>query len=180
MKDKFTVKKKFIIEGGLALLIAITPIMFYFYKYLPLDESWGFLGITFTSNGFNDVSEVFYYYGSKVVPLLLLVIWFITSKNWWYHAILIPIAMYSFQLYYVLTYEDSAKIDENEILYVIAVTMVVVPVVYFIRLKLVDKHVHGIDLDAMDTELQILKEKEELRKEREKLEKRQKSLSKKM
>ena len=69
--------------------------------------------------------------------------------------------------------------DENEIFYVIAVTMVIVPVVYFIRLKLVDKHVHGIDLDAMDTELQILKEKEELRKEREKLEQRKESLSKK-
>jgi hypothetical protein len=55
-----------------------------------------------------------------------------------------------------------------------------VPIVYFIRVKLVDKHVHGIDLDAMDTELQILKEKEELRKERQKLEQRQKTVSKKM
>ncbi len=180
MKDKIVARKKFIIEGILSLLIAITPIMFYFYKYLPLEESWSFLGIEFTANGFNDVSEVFYYYGSKVVPLMLLVIWFITSKNWWYHAILIPIAMYSFQLYYVLRFDDAQKIDENEILYVIAVTMVIVPIVYIIRLKLVDKHVHGIDLDAMDTELQILKEKEELRKEREKLERQQKTLSKKM
>ena len=181
MKDKFIVRKKLVIEGMLALIIAITPIMFYFYKYLPEgSQSVHFLGMELTANGFNDISEVFYYYGSKIVPLLLLVIWFITSKNWWYHAILIPISMYSFQLFYVLRFADSQKIDENEILYVIAVTMVVVPVVYFIRLKLVDKHVHGIDLDAMDTELQILKEKEELRKEREKLENRQKTLSKKM
>ena len=180
MKDKIVIRKKLIIEGVLALLIAITPIMFYFYKYLPIEESWSFLGITFSANGFNDISEVFYYYGSKVVPLALLVIWFITSKNWWYHAILIPIAMYSFQLYYVLRFADSEKIDENEVLYVIAVTMVVVPIVYFIRIRLIDKYVHGIDLKAMDEELQILKEKEELRKEREKLEQRQKTLSKKM
>ncbi|WP_318344890.1 hypothetical protein [Flagellimonas baculiformis] len=79
-----------------------------------------------------------------------------------------------------MNYSNSNRIDENEILYVVAVTMVVVPIVYFIRVKLVDKHVHGIDLDAMDTELQILKEKEELRKEREKLELRRKTLSKKM
>ena len=58
--------------------------------------------------------------------------------------------------------------------------MVVIPIVYFIRIKLVDKHVHGIDLEAMDTELQILKEKEELRKEREKLERRKNTASKKM
>ena len=49
-----------------------------------------------------------------------------------------------------------------------------------IRVKLVDKHVHGIDLEAMDAELQILKEKEELRKERQKLEERQHTLSKKV
>ncbi|MEZ4811011.1 MAG: hypothetical protein R2819_11690 [Allomuricauda sp.] len=180
MKDKAQIRKKLVIEGLVSLTIAITPLMFYFYKYLPIDsQSWSFLGIEFSSNGFNDVSDAFYYYFNKIVPLLLLVIWFITSKNWWYHAILIPIAMYSFQLYSVLTY-DSGKIDENEIMYVIAVTMVVVPIVYFIRIKLIDKHVHGIDLRAMDEELQILKEKEELRKEREKLEQRQKSLSKKM
>lgn len=155
--------------------------MFYSYKYLPQDATTlTILGITVNENNFGDVSTAIYFYLSKVVPLLLLVIWFVTSKNWWYHAILIPISMYSFQLYTVLNYSNSNRIDENEILYVIAVTMVIVPVVYFIRLKLVDKHVHGIDLDAMDTELQILKEKEELRKEREKLEQRQKTLSKKM
>jgi len=180
MSKKSTIKKRFIIEGAIALFIAISPLVFYSYKYLPPDAtSWTFLGIEFKENDFGLISTAFYYYFSKLVPFLLLVIWFVTSKNWWYHAILIPIAMYSFQLYSVLNY-SSKKVDENEILYVIAVTMVVVPIVYFIRLKLVDKHVHGIDLDAMDTELQILKEKEELRKEREKLEERQKTLSKKM
>ncbi len=180
MSDKKTIRKKLILEGAFAILIAITPILFYWYKYISEGvDSWTFLGIEFTPNGFNDVGEAFYYYFNKIVPLLLLVIWFVTCKNWWYYVILIPISMYSFQLFAVLTF-DSNIVDENEIMYVIAVTMVVVPVVYFIRLKLVDKHVHGIDLDAMDTELQILKEKEELRKEREKLEQRQKTLSKKM
>ncbi len=87
--------------------------------------------------------------------------------------------MYAFQLYSTFT-SDSNRVDENEVLYVMAVTMVIVPIVYFIRIKLFDKHVHGIDLDSMDTELRILKEKEELRKEREKLEQRQHTLSKKM
>jgi len=179
MRNKSSIRKRFIIEGVISFLIAITPILFYSYKYIPADAAtWDFLFFTFSDNGFDTVSSSFYYYFSKVVPLLLLVIWFVTSKHWWYHAILIPIAMYGFQLFNVITY-DSSKIDENEILYIIAVTMVIVPVVYFIRIKLVDKHVHGIDLDAMDTELQILKEKEELRKEREKLEQRKESLSKK-
>ncbi|KAB7530656.1 hypothetical protein F8C76_03920 [Flagellimonas olearia] len=180
MSDKKSIRKKLIMEGAFAFLIAVSPILFYWYKYMPEGaETWSFLGIEFGANGFDDVGEAFYYYFNKIVPLLLLVVWFVTCKNWWYYAILIPISMYSFQLFAVLTF-DSNIVDENEVMYVVAVTMVVTPIVYFIRVKLVDKHVHGIDLDAMDAELRILKEKEELRKEREKLEQRQKTLSKKM
>lgn len=180
MSDKKSIRKKLIMEGAFAFLIAVTPILFYWYKYMPEGvETWSVLGIEFGTNGFDDVGEAFYYYFNKIVPLLLLVVWFVTCKNWWYYAILIPISMYSFQLFAVLTF-DSNIVDENEVMYVVAVTMVVTPIVYFIRVKLVDKHVHGIDLDAMDAELQVLKEKEELRKEREKLEQRQKTLSKKM
>ncbi len=44
--------------------------------------------------------------------------------------------------------------------------MIVITFVYFIRVKLYDKHVHGIDLEAMDVELQYYRDKEnnELRK----------------
>ncbi|WP_420322481.1 hypothetical protein [Flagellimonas sp.] len=180
MKSKFQIKKRLVIEGLITLFVAISPLLFYSYKYTPTDtETLDFILFQIGANGFADARMFYWYFLSKCIPLMLLIIWFVTNKQWWYHAILIPISMYSFQLFSVLTY-DSPKIDENEIFYVIAVTMVVVPVVYFIRVKLVDKHVHGIDLDAMDTELRILKEKEELRKEREKLEQRQKTLAKKM
>ena len=180
MSNKSTVKKRFIIEGIIAVIIVISPILSYSYKYLPPNtETLSFLGIEFDSNGFHDASTAIWYYLNKLIPLVLLIIWFVTAKNWWYHAILIPIAMYGFQFISVLNYE-SGRVEENEILYIVAVTMIVVPLVYFIRIKLIDKHVHGIDLEAMDTELQILKEKEELRKEREKLEDLQKSLLKKM
>ena len=179
MSDKKKIKKKLIIEGGIAFLIALSPILHYWWKYLPTEETLSFIGMEFTSNGFEDVSDAFYYYLLKITPLVLLVVWFVTCKHWWYHAILIPISMYSFQLFSVITYE-SELVDENEILYVVGGSMIVIPIVYFIRVKLVDKHVHGIDLKAMDTELQILKEKEELRKEREKLEQRRETLAKKM
>lgn len=163
MSNKIKIKKKLIIEGLLALFVAISPLLFYSYKYIPANssDSWTFLGITFTNNGFTDVSVALYFYLSKLIPLALLVVWYITSKNWWYHVLLIPIAMYSFQLFNVIS-EDTKKIDENEILYLLAVCMVVIPIVYFIRVKLFDKHVHGIDLEAMDAELKAYREKEKL------------------
>lgn len=150
----------------MALFISITPLLFYFYKYIPktADTSWSLLWITFSNNGYGDVATAFYFYLGKFIPLALLVIWFITCKQWWYHVILIPIAMYAFQLYSVLS-ENIKRIDENEILYLLGVCMIVIPAVYFIRLKLVDKHVHGIDLEAMDAELKAYREKERLKNE---------------
>ena len=87
--------------------------------------------------------------------------------------------MYGFQLFEVYFSEDET-IDSENLMWLLPVCIVVIPFVYFIRLKLYDKHVHGIDLEAMDTELNVLKAKEELRKEREKLEEQQKTLEKKM
>ncbi|MEM8764331.1 MAG: hypothetical protein AAGD88_10995 [Bacteroidota bacterium] len=179
MNHKGKLRKRLLFEGFMTVIVALAPLLTYSHKYFPDGEQViEFLFFTITANGFGDAPTAFYYYLTKIVPLMLLIIWFVSSKNWWYHAILIPMSMYAFQLFSAL-YNTSDHVDENEIFYVIAVTMVIVPVVYFIRIKLVDKHVHGIDLDAMDTELQILKEKEELRKEREKLEQRKESLSKK-
>jgi len=44
--------------------------------------------------------------------------------------------------------------------------MVIIPVVYFIRIKLYDKYVHGIDLEAMDAEIKDLNEKQDVVKKR--------------
>ena len=167
--DKRKIKRRLIIEGVLSIFIAFTPIIFYAYKYIPTNaiDSWEVIGLTFTSNGYGKVSYAFYYYFSKLVPLSLLLIWFFTCKHWWYHAILIPISMYAFQLYSIIFSEESAKIDENELKYLLIICMIIVPIVYFIRLKLFDKHVHGIDLDAMDEEIKHYKEKERLREEAE-------------
>ncbi|MEM8509707.1 MAG: hypothetical protein AAF717_17880 [Bacteroidota bacterium] len=85
--------------------------------------------------------------------------------------------MYSFQIF-ELYYSGTDVVDSQNLFWLLPVCVIVIPFVYFIRLKLYDKHVHGIDLEAMDTELQVLKEKEELRKEREKLEQRKETLAK--
>ncbi|ADV51421.1 hypothetical protein I2486_20525 [Cellulophaga sp. E16_2] len=167
-KNKATIKKKLLIEGLLALLVSLSVLIFYSYKYIPQGEeytSYRFFGIMITENGYGEVYVAMYYYLAKIVPLYLLVVWFITCKNWWYHAILIPIAMYAFQLF-VAIYGESSKVDENELLYLLGVCMIIIPIVYFIRVKLFDKHVHGIDLDAIDAELKEYKERERLQKEK--------------
>lgn len=161
-RDKKIVKKKFVIESIIVFFIAITPFLFKVYDYLPDDNpetTISFLGISIGSNGFNNVSAYIWFLTGKIIPLYLLVFWFLTSKNWWYHILLIPILMYAFQLFELLYSEDDV-IDTENIWWLLPVCMVVIPFVYFIRIKLYDKYVHGIDLEAMEAEIKVLKEKQ--------------------
>lgn len=165
MMNDFTkknkVRRKIIWETITVFFIAISPFLYKLYDYLPEDPeaTISFLGITIGNNGFADISTYMWFLLSKIVPLYLFVFWFLTSKNWWYHIILIPIAMYAFQIFEVL-YSHDNSIDTENIWWLIPICMLVIPFVYLIRIKLYDKHVNGIDLEAMEAELQSLKAKQ--------------------
>lgn len=158
-------KRRIIIDSVMVFLVVIAPFIFKIHEYLPRDpeETFNFLGITIGKNEFADVSTYVWFLLGKMIPLYLLFIWFFTCKHWWYHAILIPITMYAFQIFEVV-YSEDKYVDTENILWLLPVCMVVIPFVYFVRVKLYDKHVHGIDLEAIDAELQELKEKPELKK----------------
>ena len=154
-------RKRFIIESVALFFIIITPFVFKAHEYLPTDpdETISFLGIEIGRNGFRNVSTHIWFVLGKVIPLYLLVIWFFTCKHWWYHILLIPICMYAFQIFEIY-HTSSSLVDTENILWILPVCMAVIPFVYFIRVKLYDKHVHGIDLEAMDAELQYYRNKE--------------------
>lgn len=153
-------KRKILIESTLVFFVAISPFIYKLYDYLPEnpEATISFLGMTIDNNGFGDISTYAWFMLSKIVPLYLMIFWFFTSKNWWYHIILIPIAMYAFQVFEVLYSEDD-YIDTENIWWLIPICMVIIPLVYLIRIKLYDRYVHGIDLEAMEAELHSLKQK---------------------
>tara|TARA_R110000868_G_scaffold4211_13_gene26630 strand:+ start:34924 stop:35463 length:540 start_codon:yes stop_codon:yes gene_type:complete len=160
-------KSKSILIGSIvAVLIGITPYLFYIYNYFPdqpIFETWFF---TYESKFNLSIYVTMWLLMGKLIPFILLILWFFTCKHWWYHIILIPIAMYAFQIFSALA-QDTNIIDEAEIYWLLPIMMFVTPFVYFIRVKLFDKHVLGIDLEAMDAELKSYKEKERLQKEKE-------------
>lgn len=156
-------KKRIIIESFIVFLIIISPFVFKVHEYVSTDPeaTLNFLGITIGNNGFQNVSVYLWFLLGKIVPMYLLLIWFFTCKDWWYHIIIIPILMYAFQIFEGVFFE-SKYVDIENIMWLLPVCMVVIPFVYFIRIKLYDKHVHGIDLEAMDAELKAYREKEKL------------------
>lgn len=177
-KARLRVKRKIIIESVFVFFIAIAPFLYKIYDFLPEEpeETISFLGITIGNGGFRDVSTFFWFLMSKIIPLYLMVFWFMTAKNWWYHIILIPIAMYAFQVFEVV-FDSDDYVDTENIWWLLPILMVIIPIVYFIRIKLYDKYVHGIDLEAIDAELKSLKEKQQAMKEKEELKNSKKSIS---
>ena len=155
-------KKRLFIESIAIFFIIVAPFIFKLHDYLPRDPeaTINILGITIDRNGFEDLYTYGWFLLGKIVPFYLLLIWFFTNKHWWYHILLIPICMYAFQIFEVYFYWDEVYVDKENIFWILPVCMVVIPFVYFIRVKLYDKYVHGIDLDAMDAELQYYKDKE--------------------
>lgn len=159
-------KSRSILIGSLvAITIAITPYLFYTYNYFPQGKNLDLYFFTYESKYQESIVLTMWLVMNKLIPILLLILWFFTCKHWWYHAILIPISMFTFQL--VSQINQDRYLDEVEIYWLLPIMLVITPFVYFIRVKLFDKHVLGIDLEAMDAELKEYKEKERLRKEAE-------------
>ncbi len=145
-------KSRSILIGSIvAVFIAITPYIFYTYKSFPSGNTLDLYFFVYESKYQESITTVMWLFMAKFIPLILLVFWFFTCKHWWYHVILIPIAMFAFQIVSLL-YEDR-YLDEVEIYWLLPIMMITIPFVYFIRVKLFDKHVLGIDLEAMEKEL---------------------------
>lgn len=153
-------KRKLFHDSLIVFLVIASPFVFKLHEYVTTEEgaTLNFLGIEITDNGFQNVSVYVWFMLGKLVPFYLLLIWFFTCKHWWYHIILIPVTMYVFQIFEEV-YSDDYFIDSKNVLWLLPICMVIIPFVYFIRIKLYDKYVHGIDLEAMEAELQELKDK---------------------
>ncbi len=148
--NRFKTDKKPIISGGIVVFfIALTPFMFYMYESFPRTNSWETSLFTWKTS-FPDWYSFAWYFSGKFIPLFLLLLWFFTCKHWWHWIILVPIAMYSFQLWGVLN--ESNNLDSLELYYIIPLMLVVVPSVYLIRAKLFAR-IRGNDLASFEAEL---------------------------
>ncbi|MGB5369951.1 MAG: hypothetical protein WBN18_05930, partial [Flavobacteriaceae bacterium] len=96
------IKNRMVFDSFAVFFIAVTPFLYKIYDYLPKNDpnaTISLFGLDIGSNGFEDVSTYVWFLSVKIIPFLLLIIWFFTSRDWWYHILLIPIAMFAFQLF---------------------------------------------------------------------------------
>ena len=137
--SKYQVSKKEIIVGSIiATFIAITPYLFTLWEGVPEKETWDTFLFTYTSTYYPSVQILVWTLLGKVIPLFLLIIWIFTCRHWWYHVLLVPIAMYIYQIITLLN-DDLEFAEENQVLYLLPVMAVIIPSIYLIRAKMFNK-----------------------------------------
>jgi magnesium-transporting ATPase (P-type) len=138
--SKFQPKVKASFKQGtlVALLLAIIPYLFSLYESVPRQKTWSTFLFTYDSKVWEDANLVMWILTSKAVPLFILLLWFFTNRHWWYHALLVPIVMYIYQIFNLFN-EDQGNLDESQIIYLLPIMAAVIPSIYLIRAKMFNK-----------------------------------------
>ncbi|WP_223034478.1 hypothetical protein [Hanstruepera marina] len=158
LKFRQTDKKnnKVILKGSLiATFIALTPYLFYLYESVPDVKVWNTFLFTYESKVYESAHVVAWTLSGKLIPLLLLLIWFFTCRHWWYHVLLVPIVMYTYQTISFIT-SDTGIFDEFQLLYLVPVMAIVVPSIYLIRARMFNKlNTANKTLEELEEEFKI-------------------------
>lgn len=132
-------KTKSIVNGSfIGVLIALSPIFFYSYVYVPETKIWETFLFTYDSGFYEDASTSVWMILTKATPLILLFIWFFTCRHWWYHAILVPISMYIYQIIGAVN-ADAQFFDNFDLIYIVPIMAIIIPSIYLIRARMFDK-----------------------------------------
>lgn len=135
----FQVSKKELLVGAImATFIAITLYLFTIYESVPQTQVWDTFLFTYNTEYYGTVFVLAWTLTGKLIPLFLLFIWIFTCRHWWYHVLLVPIAMYVYQIITVLN-DDLEFADENQMLYLLPVMAIIIPSIYLIRAKMFNK-----------------------------------------
>ncbi|WP_239004394.1 hypothetical protein [Lacinutrix sp. WUR7] len=130
--------KSLIIGSIIATFIALSPYLFYLYESVPQEQVWNTFLFTYDSKSWGDANLSMWILTGKTIPLLFLLIWFFTCRHWWYHALLVPIIMYIYQIIILLN-DDLIYFDEFQLIYLVPVMAIIIPSIYLIRAKMFDK-----------------------------------------
>tara|TARA_R110000868_G_scaffold348409_1_gene609477 strand:- start:114 stop:653 length:540 start_codon:yes stop_codon:yes gene_type:complete len=151
-------KKSLVIGSIIATIIAITPYLFTLYDSVPQEQVWDTFLFTYNSGYFENANIAMWVITGKAVPLLLVLIWFFTCRHWWYHAILVPIAMYIYQI--IVVFYDDLYLDKFQVIYMIPIMAIVIPSIYLIRAQ-ISNRINDVSksLEELEEEFKITPKK---------------------
>lgn len=132
-----------------AVILATTPYFFYTYEVVAPEKVWGNFFFNYDSGYYLNAQVSIWTIMAKFIPFYLMTIWFLTCKHWWYHCIVIPMAMYGFQLYSTIN-DDLKLMDESdELMFIVPVVIASLSMSYLARTKVFDK-INNIDISEIE------------------------------
>jgi hypothetical protein len=146
-----TAKQNLIVGSVIATFIALTPYFYYLYESVPETQVWDTFLFTYDSKSWGDANYAMWIFTSKFMPLLFMFIWFFTCRHWWYHALLVPMAMYIYQIFGMFN-ENNKFLDEFELMHLFPVMAIIIPSIYLIRARIFNR------LNTADKSLQELED----------------------
>ncbi|WP_244906423.1 hypothetical protein [Jejuia pallidilutea] len=156
VKSQPKVSKKSLVLGSIiATLLAVTPFLFNLYQSVPNERVWNTFLFSYDSGDWESANYAMWIFTGKAVPLMLLLIWFFTNRHWWYHALIVPIFMYIYQI--ISIYNDGAGVfDEMHFYYMIPIMAIIVPSIYLIRARIFNKiNEASKSLEELEAEFKI-------------------------
>ncbi len=147
-------KKRLLIGGVIALVLAITPFLFYLYQYAPDNSpTWDTKLFTINSKGFSSAQSYVHALFTKITLVTITGLWFISSRDWWRWSILIPFIMFLFQLIGIVNYAHK-YIDEFDFWYSLPIVIPTVLTLIWIGYE-INKTIGDIDLrEELEEELE--------------------------
>ncbi len=138
LRYRKTVNKKIFLGSLTAILLAVSPYLFYLYEGVPKEKIWNTFLFTYESGFYENANTAMWILTGKAIPLFFLLIWFFTCRHWWYHTLLVPITMFIYQIISFF-YDETAQVDELQLIYLVPVMAVIIPSIYLIRAKMFNK-----------------------------------------
>jgi len=138
LESRHADNKSIVIGSIVATLIAITPYLFYLYESVPAEQVWDTFLFTYNSGGFENANTAMWLLTGKLIPIFLLFIWFFTCRHWWFHVLLVPISMFTYQIFGTLN-DDLSYVDQFQLMYLVPIMAVIIPSIYLIRARIFNR-----------------------------------------
>ncbi|WP_339751669.1 hypothetical protein [uncultured Winogradskyella sp.] len=137
--DKGNSNKSLILGSLIATFLAFSPFLFTIYESVPSVKTWSTSWFTYDSTYYENVQVFAWTITTKLIPLIFITLWFLTNRHWWYHALLVPMAMYIYQLIIIINDDNVFADTDEQKLYLVPVMAIVIPSIYLIRAKMFNK-----------------------------------------
>ncbi|CAA0235739.1 conserved membrane hypothetical protein [Tenacibaculum maritimum] len=146
---------RLLVDSIVAILIIASPIVFYSYLSFPQAKTWETFLFTYESKYYEDVFTFMWVFLGKFVWFYLSLIWYFTNRNWWKHAVLIPIGMSLYQIIILLNDDIKFKDEAFDKWFLIPFIIFICLVLVYLREK-VSFYTEALDLKD---EFEKMKEK---------------------